>query len=236
MIDIYGYTSKGGRESNEDFIGYTRTPNGVITALADGLGGFHGGDTASRSVVDTVIDVPYDTNDDAAWLSTRLRAANFRVIQEQHKLNNHMRSTVVALRISDDRATWAHAGDSRLYYLHDGMIADVTADHSVAFKKYLAGEIRRTEIASDEDQSTLLNSVGSDDDIKLEFGSAKPCKGDGFVICSDGVWENLLDQEIAFDLLKADSAEQWAELLLLRVIQRMGRRGDNLSLITLIIK
>lgn len=235
MTDIFAYTSRGGREYNEDFVGYVHTDDGVIAVLSDGLGGVSGGDIASRVIVDAVIDYPYDCDDPAVWLSERLILADERVRRGQRELNNQMKSTVVALRLSGDRAAWAHAGDSRLYYIHDGAIAEVTADHSVAFKKYLAGQISRRDITSDEDKNRLFSSVGSSGDFVPETGGTVIRPGDAFVLCSDGAWENLLDQEIAFDYLKSETAEQWAQLLLLRIIDRIPPDGDNLSVITVIV-
>lgn len=235
MIDIFAYTSQGGRDFNEDFVGCVHTADGAVAVLSDGLGGVSGGEIASRIIVDTVIDEPYDCDDASAWLSERLMRADARVRKEQQRLKNQMKSTVVALRLKGDRAAWAHAGDSRLYYLHDGAIEEVTADHSVAFKKYMAGQITRSQIRVDEDKNRLLGSVGCDGDFVPETGGTITRPGDAFVLCSDGAWEHLLDQEIAFDLLKADTAEQWAYLLLLRIIDRMENDGDNLSIITLMI-
>ena len=235
MIDIFLYTAQGGRDNNEDFVGYADTDEGVVAALSDGVGGVCGGDIASRTVVDTIIDEPYEAQDDEQWLRDRMILADNRIKDEQKRLNNRMLSTVVALRIMGGRAVWAHAGDSRLYYIHDREIAEVTADHTVAFKKYLAGEIKRGEIAFDEDRNTLINAVGSEGDLRFDLGSAELAEGDAFMLCSDGVWEKLQDMEILFDYLKADSAERWAELVLLRVIDCMGENSDNLSVVTVMI-
>ena len=235
MIDIYAYTSQGGREFNEDFVGYTHTSDGAVAVLSDGLGGVGGGEIASSIIVDTVIDEPYDCEDPAEWLSERLARADARVKEQQHTLHNEMKSTAVALRISGDRAVWAHIGDSRLYFIRDGVIAEVTADHSVAFKKYLSGRISRSQSLSDEDKNSLVSSVGGPDACVPELGGRFTHPGDGFVLCSDGAWENLLDQEIAFDRLKAQTAEEWARLLLLRILDRMAPDADNLSVITVLI-
>ena len=236
MIDIFAYTSRGGREYNEDFVGYVHTDDGAVAVLSDGLGGVSGSDIASRVIVDAVIDEPYECDDPAEWLGQRLALADERVRQEQRQRNSQMKSTVVALRLSGDRAVWAHAGDSRLYYIHGGAIAEVTADHTLAFRKYLAGRISRRDIISDDDKNRLLSSVGGSGDFAPETGGTVVRPGDAFVLCSDGAWENLIDQEIAFDYLKAETAEQWAQLLLLRIIDRMPPDGDNLSVITVIVQ
>lgn len=239
MIDIFSYTSKGGREYNEDSVGYAYTTYGAVAVLADGLGGHLGGECASKLTVDTILSEPLDDNkNDKDWLRKRLDSANQAILDAQAAQANKMKSTVAALKISGTKATWAHLGDSRLYYLHNGEIADVTDDHSVAFKKYKAGEISRAALATDEDQSSLLRSLGVQGKLKADFGEAPEAltAGDGFLLCSDGFWENVQEQELLFDFLKSNNAQMWAELLLLRVIERMQDGCDNLSVITAMIR
>lgn len=239
MIDIYSFTSPGGREYNEDFVGHSMTTDGAVLIAADGLGGHKGGDIASQIAVETMLSEPYgDGKDDKAWLNSRLEAANRAILDRQAAEGNKMKSTVVALKISGLKATWAHLGDSRLYYIHNSTIAAFTEDHSVAYKKYKAGEISRAAIATDEDQSSLLRSLGSREKIKPEFGSAQAqlSAGDGFLLCSDGFWEYIQDQEILFDYLKINTAQAWAELLLLRVTERIKDGSDNLSVVTALIR
>ena len=229
MIDIYSFTSQGGREYNEDSVGFAYTT----------YGGHRGGDVASKMVVDTVLAEPLDDNkNDKDWLRKRLEEADQAILSEQAAQANKMKSTAVALKISGTKATWAHVGDSRLYYLHNNRIEAVTEDHSVAFKKYRAGEITRAEIATDEDQSSLLRSLGSQSKLKPDFGeTAEPLTaGDGFLLCTDGFWEYVQDQEILFDFLKTNNAQAWTELLMLRVIERLGSGSDNLTVMTAMIR
>ena len=145
-----------------------------------------------------------------------------------------MKSTAAALYVMGSRAIWAHAGDSRLYYIHEGRITACTEDHSVAYKKYKAGEITKREIAFDEDQSRLLRSIGGVDHneptIRVYEEFLSP--GDAFLLCSDGAWEFLDDEEIVIDLLKSTCAKQWTEYLLLRMMERIKGGNDNLTLLT----
>lgn len=239
MIDIFAFSSKGGREYNEDCVGYTYTTYGAAAVLADGLGGHQGGELASKLAVDTILKEPIDDNkNDKDWLRKRLDAANQAILGAQAEQSNRMKSTVAALKISGTKATWAHLGDSRLYFLHDSRLADVTDDHSVAYSKYKAGRISRDALATDEDQSSLLRSLGVQGKLRPDFGETNEplTAGDGFLLCSDGFWEKVQEQELLFDFLKSNSARMWAELLLLRVIERMTDGCDNLSVITVMIR
>lgn len=149
-----------------------------------------------------------------------------------------MKSTVAALYVMGSRAIWAHAGDSRLYCIHEGRLKACTEDHSVAYKKYKAGEITRREIAFDEDQSRLLRTIGGTDHnepvIRVYEEFLSP--GDAFFLCSDGAWEFLDDEEIVIDRLKSKDARQWAEYLLLRMMERISGGNDNLTMLTVILK
>jgi len=239
MIDIYSFTSQGGRDYNEDSVGFAYTAYGAVLAAADGLGGHKGGEIASQITVDALLSEPLDDNkNDKDWLRRRLESANRAILDSQAAQANKMKSTVVALKVNGTKATWAHLGDSRLYYIHNGEIAAVTEDHSVAFKKYRAGEITRSEIATDEDQSSLLRSLGVQGKLKPEIGETDEplTAGDSFLLCSDGFWEYVQDQEILFDCLKATNAQAWAELLLLRVIERIKSDSDNVSVVTAMIR
>lgn len=88
-----------------------------------------------------------------------------------------------------------------------------------------------------EDQSSLLRSIGGESRNEPEFynpdGNITP--GDAFFMCSDGAWEYLKDGEILIDYCKAADARMWAELLLLRIIDRVPGNHDNLSIITVMV-
>lgn len=181
---------------------------------------------------------PPPQTDAAGWLKTQLEAAQARIIALQEKTHANMKSTAVALLIQGSAASWAHVGDSRLYYFRDRELARFTEDHSVAYKKYKAGQITRAQIAQDEDQSALLRALGNPERHQADFYTAElPLSpGDAFLLCSDGVWEYLPDGEILVDLLKANTAKEWAMLLLVRVLSRIEAGNDNLSLLTVMVK
>ena len=237
-LDCFTYTNQGGRSYNEDSVGEQTSGGNGIFVVADGLGGHQFGEVASACVRDTVLENwNPETENRPDWLKNQIAEANQRVLALQREKGSVLKSTVVALAVDGNRAVWANVGDSRLYYLHGSRIYAYTDDHSVAYKKFKAGEITRAQIGQDEDQSCLLRSVGSEDrnepdihicDIPLEAG-------DAFLLCSDGVWEYLKDEEIVIDLLKAQNAKEWGELLLLRMMPRIGEENDNLTLLTVML-
>jgi len=244
-LDVYLYTNEGGRSHNEDSADYHVNGDQGIFAVADGLGGHLGGADASGLVVDELLNAweeesgELSPSDLGQWLSERLRLANQSLLAAQREQRNNMKTTAVVLAVKDGQAAWCHVGDSRLYYLACGRLAAVTGDHSVTYKKYAAGEIRRREINFDEDRSSLLRVVGDEDRCLPESGgpeSGQVTPGDAFLLCSDGFWEYLFDEEILIDRLKAGSARAWAELMLVRALPRIRPGSDNLTLLAVLVR
>lgn len=237
-MDSFLYTNTGGRDHNEDAVSARELPEGGLYVVADGLGGHMYGERASAFVASALTEAepPSGETDAGDWLAGQIEAANTGLLALQEETHSNMKSTVAALLLRGEQAVWAHVGDSRLYYFHDRELAFVTEDHSVAYKKYKAGEITRAQICFDEDQPSLLRALGNLDRHQPQRGSAPLTPGDGFLLCSDGLWEYLPDGEILVDFLKSGSAEEWAEQLLLRVIARQRPGSDNLSLITVMVR
>lgn len=244
-LDTYLYTNPGGRSYNEDSADCRIDGGEGIILLADGLGGHLGGEQASALVVRSLLDAWEAENGDLVpedcrqWLEESIRSANQALLAAQAREQNSMKSTVVALALKDGRAAWAHVGDSRLYHLTGGQLRQVTRDHSVTYKKYLAGEIRREQINFDEDRSSLLRVVGDASRCLPESGEPEEgvvSPGDAFLLCSDGFWEYLFDEEILIDYLKADTPEAWAELMLVRALPRIRPGSDNLTLLTVFVR
>lgn len=237
-LDSFSFTHQGGRSGNQDSVGIVEGPDCSLYVVADGLGGHLHGEQASACVVSTLTEREDPCGDDlSAWLQQRIAQANGRLLELQEQRRSNMKSTVTALVIKGKSACWANVGDCRLYYLHNRAIEKITADHSVAYKKYLSGEITRAQIATDEDQSSLLRTLGNPNRNQPDLHAPEHplTPGDGFLICSDGMWEHILDDEILIDFLKADCAETWAKLLLQRAMDRFRPGNDNLSVITVMV-
>ena len=141
----------------------------------------------------------------------------------------------MALKLAGSTAVWAHIGDSRLYRFSNGELAGVTADHSVTYRKFLGGEISYMDVYHDDDRSRLLRVLGKEP-CRPEAGQAAVSPGDAFLLCSDGFWEFVYNEEIQADLCRARTPEEWAEGMLLRHIRRTPPGSDNFSLITVFVE
>ena len=119
--------------------------------------------------------------------------------------------------------------------LSDGAVTPLTRDHSVTYRKYQGGEITYMDICHDDDRSSLLRVLGKSPCVP-EAAEKTVKAGDAFLLCSDGFWEYVYDQEMLSDWLKAETPEQWAQLMLLRHIRRTPPGNDNFSLITVFVE
>ena len=146
-----------------------------------------------------------------------------------------MRTTAVALALEDGNACWAHIGDSRLYRVSGGTITQVTRDHSVTCKKYLGGEISYMDICHDDDRASLLRVLGKPS-CAPEGGSGPAASEDAFLLCSDGFWEFVYNEEMLADCLKSNTPEEWIHLMLPRHIRRTPTGNDNFSLIAVFVE
>ena len=217
-VSAYAYTNRGGRDHNEDSLRASAEQG--IFVLADGL--FTGMARTEDLDEDGLLRLFQDAND-----------AILR--QQAQPGQEEMRTTAAALKLTDGAAVWAHIGDSRLYRFSKGELAGVTADHSVTYRKFLGGEISYMDVYHDDDRSSLLRAMGNP--ICTPEGGEGPARpGDAFLLCSDGFWEFVYNEEMLVDCLKSRTPEEWARRMLLRHIRRTPPGNDNFSLIAVFVE
>lgn len=234
VFDSYVFTAAGGRTENQDAAGQKEKNGRAIYVVADGLGGHMLGNLASEKVVREMLS-RWEENGiesrEAMW--DAIKGANEAVLQLQKEMRCSAKSTVAALAITDDTAFWANTGDSRVYYVSGRQLAEITEDHSVAYKKYKAGEITREQIAQDEDQACLLRALGNETRWEPGIsGTERMSEVTAFLLCSDGFWEYISDDEILTTCLMTESAAEWGEKMLQMVNARFRPGHDNYTMIT----
>ena len=227
-------SSAGGRENNQDCCGHLLNGGSGCWVLCDGLGGHRGGEIASKTAVDAVLE---SFRSNAAVTPEALEAhvdrAQRAVVEKQvvdPELTG-MRTTIVLLAASGAAACWIHAGDSRLYWFRAGKILGQTLDHSVPQRLADAGEIRPDQIRFHEDRARLLRSLGAKQDPGAAAGAVPgaPQPGDAFLLASDGFWEWVLEAEMETTLACAKHPKQWLELMESQLKQRATAEFDNYS-------
>ena len=235
QLSAYAYTNRGGRDHNEDSLRASAEQG--IFVLADGLGGHRCGEVASQAAVDAIFTGMAQAEAlEEAGLLDLFRSANEELLRRQAQPGQEeMRTTAVALKLAGSTAVWAHIGDSRLYRFSNGELAGVTADHSVTYRKFLGGEISYMDVYHDDDRSSLLRAMGNPI-CTPERGEGPVQPGDAFLLCSDGFWEFVYNEEMLVDCLKSKTPEEWGRRMLPRHIRRTPPGNDNFSLIAVFVE
>jgi PPM family protein phosphatase len=232
-FSVFQVSRKGGREKNEDRMGYCYTRESGLLLLADGMGGHPEGEIAAQLALQTISaafqrEARPKVKNVAAFLASAALAAHHQIIRyaSERGMLDTPRTTVVAAVVQDGSATWLHCGDSRLYLVRDGAVLTRTRDHSY-LEQQTAGVIRPQRV----NRNILFTCLGSP--TKPVFDVTGPInlqQGDKLLLCSDGLWDNLSDNEIAAQLAHkalADAVPDMVESAL-----RMG--GDHCDNVTVL--
>lgn len=235
-LEIAVLSRTGGRSVNEDACGFWPGSGVCYCVVSDGAGGHGGGDVASKLVVQQAIGWLREGQDCSAHaIEAAMHSANEALVtaqQSDQKLSD-MRATVVVLAVDFERAlaSWAHLGDSRLYCLRGQNIVAQTRDHSVVQSMVEAGYLQPHELRTSPDRSKLLNALGDRDGFepRIGFDAFQLQSDDKFLLCTDGLWEYVEDNELEETVRVSASAEEWLRLLESRVLARGPTTQDNYS-------
>ena len=229
-IRFASYSDIGGRACNEDTVKIDPAQDAVLAIAADGLGGHGNGDLASAEAA-RVICESWDGAVDPGGLAESVQKAHRAVQALQENGRYAMKTTVVVLAADEICAAWAHAGDTRLYHFIDGRLHFQTRDHSASQIAVMLGDITPDQIRFHEDRSRVLRALGQDGDLKVESALAALESGKlhAFLLCTDGFWEYVLENEMEKDLAAAASPEDWLNAMRARLTARVGEGNDNNS-------
>lgn len=227
MIQTAAYTNIGGRARNEDTVRKSAPlPDRLCMVVADGLGGHGGGEIASAAAADTICG-GWNGQVDAGVLLDLVQAAHRNVLSLQTR-QCAMKSTVVALAVENGKAAWAHAGDSRLYHFLNGKRVFQTRDHSASQIAVTLGEISVDQIRFHEDRNRVFRALGQDGDLKVDAHEDPLEPGrHAFLLCTDGFWEYVLEDEMEEDLRAASDPEDWLARMRSRLTARAPSNNDN---------
>ncbi len=203
---VYQATYQGGRKYNQDRVAYAYTDQALLLVLADGMGGHSHGELAAQITIQTYMQAfsvaakPRIQNPEG-FLGRIMRHAHQTIGQFaiDQGLSGNPGTTCVAALVQDGQVCWAHAGDSRFYLLRDAAVAAVTTDHSVVQQWADWGLITHEEMRTHPDRNKITNCLGgSDEQFFVETVPEIPLmQGDVLLLCSDGLWGPLSEDEIA---------------------------------------
>lgn len=234
-FSVFQVSRRGGRSQNEDRMGYCYTRESSLFVLADGMGGHPDGEVAAQLALQTVsacfqkaakptIDAVPD------FLSTSLMAAHHQILRyaSDKGLLDSPRTTLVSAVVEAGQLHWVHCGDSRLYLIRDGELLTRTRDHS--FMEQSAHMTLRTVPVN---RNVLFTCLGSPQRPIFDMSPAVSLQqGDKVLLCSDGLWGVLSDQEIVAHMA-AHPVSQAVPELAERALCKAGPGSDNVTLLAL---
>jgi protein phosphatase len=190
------------REDNEDAFGFhIEGPGSVVFAVADGVGGYEGGELASRMAIDGVIGA-YRTSP-ADWgaakrLSRAAQRANIEIYDRAIVVTelSRMATTLTAVSVDGGVLHAAHVGDCRLYLIRDGKITQLTKDHTVAAGRMRLGVLTKEKLRTHPERGTLTRCLGTELIAAVDRLATELMQGDRVVVSSDGLHGKLTDEEI----------------------------------------
>jgi len=232
------------REVNEDSGRYIQPGDssllarkGLLAIVADGMGGHSAGEVASNLAVDVIHRAYYEAGDDArSAIESAIHEANreiYEASQRDEKLN-WMGTTCVALVLKNGSALAAHVGDSRLYLIRSGQIYLMTEDHSAVMEMVKRGLISLEEARHHPDKNVILRALGSHPEVEVSvWDEAFPVReGDTFLLCSDGLYDLVEDEEIRQAVVACDPGSACESLIALAK-ERGGHDNITVGIISL---
>ena len=232
-FSVFQVSRRGGREKNEDRMGYCYTRESGLFVLADGMGGHPDGEVAAQIALQTVSAIYQKearsaVKDPVEFLSLALMAAHHQIIRyaSEKGMLDTPRTTLVAALVQGTTAHWVHCGDSRLYLVRDGQLVTRTRDHSY-LEQHSNGVIKLERI----NRNILFTCLGSPS--KPVFDVAGPIvleQGDRILLCSDGLWGTVEDAEIVRQMARASVSECVPDLVE-QALRKGGEHSDNVTVI-----
>jgi serine/threonine protein phosphatase PrpC len=227
------------RENNEDSCLYWEPQDeadflrkGRLAVIADGMGGYEGGQEASRLAVETVREV-YDEGfqkDPQSTLVKAFASAHERIqnYAETHPELRGMGTTCTALVVRGHELYFAHVGDSRLYLIRGLVLSRLTRDHSYVGRLVENGIVRAEDAESHPQRHILTAALGSGNEVAADVSQhAVPLQpSDTLVLCTDGLWSVVNEREIATAVNEFDP-EQCCRALVNKALERGG--PDNIT-------
>jgi serine/threonine protein phosphatase PrpC len=236
QFSVYQVSRKGGREKNEDRMGYCYTRDAGLFALADGMGGHPEGEVASQLALQTMSAMFQRAA--KPRLADPLRFLHDAIIAGHHQLLRYAteralmdtpRTTLVACVLQGNAAYWAHCGDSRLYLVRGDKLVARTRDHSYSELQETLAHV--VPIGDRVNRNVLFTCLGSPG--KPVVDTAGPLvvqAGDRVMLCSDGLWGAVADTQITELLASHPITESVPELVEL-ALRSAGEKSDNVTVL-----
>jgi serine/threonine protein phosphatase PrpC len=239
-FSIFQNSLQGPRQYNQDRLAYSYSKDALLLVVADGMGGHRNGEIAAHLAVTTLTDafqrlaVPTLTSP-AKFLIDHIQQAHDTISQVtiERELLEAPRTTIVAAIVQRGMLYCAHVGDSRLYHFRNNHLLFRTEDHSVVQSLYNKGMIQKDEMTTHPYRHKVFSCLGGDVPPKIDLADRQElAEGDTILLCTDGVWGALTDDQIKRTLMQGSISESVTEVL--KNAEDISKeQGDNMSAIGL---
>lgn len=232
----------GARESNQDRIACLMDEKSAFVVVCDGMGGHHAGEQAAEIAGRTLCDLYRSADqplmDPLGFLHLAMGAAHEQVVNfgANTPIETRPRATCAALLVQDGAAYWAHVGDSRVYHLRGGSVVSRTRDHSHVELLLREGLIAREQMQGHPMRNFVESCLGGEALLPEMSISGRHAlqAGDLLLVCTDGLWGNISDEQIAGALCAPDQKlSDVMYRLARRAVEAGGTTADNTSAVVL---
>src|SRR5687768_2731128 len=221
------------RPLNED--AFLHDPARNVFAVADGVGGAEAGEVASQTAIE-VLDEAFRHQEDGAdvedLMELAIQRANASIHQmaQEHAKFSMMATTIVALHLKNNVATFGHVGDSRLYRLTpDGVLHRETEDHSIVEEEVRAGRMTPEQAANHPSKNVISRALGAEPSVEVDMQTIDIEEGTSFLLCTDGITRHISDKELRDLIVSGQSIDAVCEEMKRRCYERGAE--DNLTAI-----
>ena len=243
---IAALCKQGGRQYNQDYLATFVEGHEACLVVCDGLGSYVGSEVASRlcatKVVENFLEIRA-VDEKRAYLpefvlSYVKRAHEF--VTDYKEANPVLKSsctTVACLTTDGTHTVIGHIGDTRVYMFRGGKLAFQTKDHSMSQMAVEMGQISLRDIRTHKDQNKLTRVLGNDYYIPpdCDVDSRPLKKGDAFILCTDGFWEYVYEEEMEADLTSSANPEEALQKMEARLLSRVTQYNDNYSAVVMMV-
>jgi protein phosphatase len=200
------------------------------------MGGHDAGEVASKIAVNTVckeLGRHATHNDDPQGLvALAARLANVDVKKEGALRGSDMGTTLSLVLIDGATAHIANVGDSRVYWIDNGSITQITEDHSLVAKLVSTGKMTKAEARNHPKSNLLYRTIGTDETIRVDTFKVKLEKGGSLLLCTDGLWGELSEEAIH----GICSTEKDSEKICARLLRMANEKGGKDNVTAVVVK
>ncbi|MEA4987332.1 MAG: Stp1/IreP family PP2C-type Ser/Thr phosphatase [Anaerovorax sp.] len=238
-----GFKTDRGRQRSNNEDAFFILPEQRVYIIADGVGGHNSGEIASRFAVQQIAEyvaknrISQTTEDENLkdYFLKCLRQANeqlYTMAKESHK-NAGMATTLALVYINHTKAYIVNVGDSRVYLIRDKLIRQITEDHTYVNQLLKSGAITKEEAENHPKRNMITRAIGADEDLLPDFYQFKIYEGDLILMCTDGLYGELTEEEIHTMAQGRRSMHRLANDYVKAANERGGK--DNITVVCIMI-